>query len=267
MTIVAVGKSSFLAQAVAKSPAAKDWLFLPHADALAHPAWMEDATVVVNFAFAPQFKKQVYDTQGDFDSFLAKMLMGRDVRYIMLSSRVVYGRGDDFFDLREDREPNPAGPYGMAKLAIEQALADLLGDRLTVLRMGNIFGVERERATFFGMMIKGLIDNRKIVFDMGAETKRDFLSANRFADVLTRVAAKPAPGVFNIGSGLATPCGDVANWLIEGYGAGKLEVRNAALRDQFSLDVSRARAAWDIPAVTPEVLREDVIACGRRLRK
>src|SRR5690348_9482528 len=116
MTVVAVGKSSFLAQEVAKHPAAKDWLFMPHEEALAHPEWMDKATVIVNFAFAPQFKKQVYDTQADFDSFLAKMLGGRDVRYIMLSSRMVYGQGDHYFGLTEDRACEPSNPYGMAKL-------------------------------------------------------------------------------------------------------------------------------------------------------
>jgi nucleoside-diphosphate-sugar epimerase len=266
MTIVAIGKSSFLAQEVAKHPGAKDWLFMQHEQALAHPGWMDKATVIVNFAFAPQFKKQVYDTQADFDSFLAKMLGGRDVRYIMLSSRMVYGQGDHYFDLTEDHACEPISPYGMAKHAVERALERYLGDRLTILRMGNIFGVEKERATFFGQMIKGLKDDRKIVFDMSAETKRDFLPAHRFADALTKVAAAPAAGIFNIGSGLATPCGDVAGWLIEGFGAGKLQVVKSEIRDQFSLDVSKAQAQWNIPAVTRETLGEDVINCGKKLK-
>jgi UDP-glucose 4-epimerase len=266
MTVVAVGKSSFLAQEVAKHPAAKDWMFMPHEEALAHPEWMDQATVIVNFAFAPQFKKQVYDTQADFDSFLAKMLGGRDVRYIMLSSRMVYGQGDHYFGLTEDRVCEPSNPYGMAKLAVERSLQRYLGDRLTILRMGNVFGVEKERTTFFGQMMKGLKDDRKIVFDMGAETKRDFLAAHRFADALTTVAGSPAPGVFNIGSGLATPCGDIADWLIQGFGAGKLQVVKPEIRDQFSLDVSKAKAQWNLLAATHDMLREDVIACGMKLK-
>lgn len=266
MTIVAVGKSSFLAQEVAKHPAAKDWLFIPHEDALAHPGWMDEATVIVNFAFAPQFRKQVYDTQGDFDSFLAKMLGGRDIRYVMLSSRMVYGQGDHYFGLTEDHPCEPINPYGMAKLAVERSLGRYLGDRLTILRMGNIFGVEKERTTFFGRMMKGLRDDRKIVFDMGAETKRDFLAAHRFADALVKVVASPVAGVFNIGSGVATPCGDIANWLIEGFGAGKLQVVKPEIRDQFSLDTSKAKAEWKLPAVTREELQNDVIECGKKLR-
>ncbi len=110
MKIVAVGKTSFLAQETAKHPAAQDWLFLSHDEALAHPGWLDNASVVINFAFPPYFKTQTYDTQSDVDSFLAKMIGARPVHYIMLSSRMVYGQSDNGFGLAEDRrrcQPTP----------------------------------------------------------------------------------------------------------------------------------------------------------------
>src|SRR3954463_13178857 len=109
MTIVAIGKSSFLAREVAKHPGARGWLFLPHGEALSSPGWIEKAETVINFAFAPQFKTQAYDTQSDVDSILARMIDGHAARYVMLSSRMVYGAGG--LNIQEAQTPRPAHPY------------------------------------------------------------------------------------------------------------------------------------------------------------
>ena len=267
MTIVAVGKSSFLARETAKHRATSGWLFLSHGEALAHPGWLDDAAAVINFAFPPYFKTQTYDTQSDVDSFLAKMIGARPVHYIMLSSRMVYGQGDESFGLTEEQTPRPSNPYATSKLAVERSLESILAaERLTVLRLSNIFGFEKGRGSFFGQMITSLADSKKIVFDMGADTQRDFLAVHRLADALAQIAARPVPGIFNIGAGFGAKCGDIAACLIAGYGAGELEVTNPEIRDQFSLDVSKARKTWNLPVLTPAMLREDVIACGKNLK-
>jgi UDP-glucose 4-epimerase len=266
MTVVVVGKSSFLAQEVAKHPGSKDWRFLSHGDAVAQPGWLDNAATVVNFAFPPQFKTRNYDRQSDVDSILARMIGARSIRYIMLSSRMVYGQTNDGFGLLEMQEPKPTNHYGTAKLAVERALEGILGDRLTVLRLSNLFGFEPGRPTFFGQMMKTLKAEDRIVFDMAAETQRDFFAVHRFSEALMKITAASAPGIFNVGSGLATKCGDVATWLMEGFGKGRLEVSNPVIRDQFSLDVSKACAKWDLPILTSSDIREDILGCGKRLK-
>ena len=61
----------------------------------------------------------------------------------MLSSRKVYAPGA--LPLAETAATGPTDAYGRQKLATETALRQLLGERLTVLRLANIFGYERER--------------------------------------------------------------------------------------------------------------------------
>lgn len=266
MTVV-VGKSSFLAREMAKNIASSGWLFLSHGEALAQPGWLDEATVVVNFAFSPRFKKQAYDTQSDVDSFLAKMIGARPVHYIMMSSRMVYGQTDKGLGLTEAQPTQPSNPYGESKLLVERSLESILGaERVTILRLSNAFGPERGRDSFFGRMMTSLADHKKIVFDMGAETQRDFFAVHRVSEALVQITARPSPGVFNIGAGFPAKCGDIAAWLIEGYGAGRLEVTNPTIRDQFSLDVSKAHKTWNFPVLSPEMLREDVVTCGRNLK-
>jgi nucleoside-diphosphate-sugar epimerase len=267
MTIVAVGKSSFLAQELAKNPISRSWLFLSHGEALAQPGWLDHSTAVVNFSFPPTFKTQAYDAQSDVDSLLAGMIRMRPVHYIMLSSRMVYGQGDKNFGLTEDRVPQPSNFYGTSKLAVERSLESILGPgRVTILRLSNIFGHELGRTSFFGQMMKTLKRSDKIIFDMGADTRRDFFPAHLLSEALLQIAAQPKAGVFNIGAGFATKCGDMASWLMEGYGGGRLEITDPALRDQFSLDVSKARQAWTLQLFSPDALRQYVLACGKNLK-
>lgn len=262
MTVVAVGKSSFLAGAVRdKNP--EGWVFLSRNEALKDTSWAKDAKTVVNFAFSPILRTGDYSAAEDIDGRLAALA---PQHYIMISSRAAYGPASGDGRLRETDEAKPSTPYGRNKLAIEKLLEKTLGKRLTVLRPGNIFGHERGRATFFGRALSNLAEKKTITFDMNPQQTRDFLAAWHFADALIKIAAQPAPGLFNLGAGYATPCADIASWLIEGYGEGKLEVKDAGKEEQFWLDMAKTRGTYGLQAVPPATLKQDCIACGRQLK-
>jgi nucleoside-diphosphate-sugar epimerase len=254
MTVVAVGKSSFLAGHVLRDN--KDWLALSHGEALADTSWAERASCVVNFGFDPQ---------GDFDSLLAAVIAYRPVHYIMLSSRMAYGRRPDGFGLKETDALHPDGPYGQRKAEAERALAGIVDPaRLTILRVANIFGNEIGRRSFFGMMMGSLAREGVIRFDMAPESLRDFFSVQDFAAALTKIAAAPQPGIFNLGSGFGTACGEIAHALIEGFGAGRLEAEGPA-NDQFWLDMTRTRAIYGLQVIDAARVRENCRMLGRML--
>ena len=71
----------------------------------------------------------------------ARRIADRDIAYAMLSSRKVYAPAET--PLSETAPTGPTDPYGRHKLAVEDALRARLGDRLTVLRLANVFGYER----------------------------------------------------------------------------------------------------------------------------
>ncbi len=79
----------------------------------------------------------------DADLRMARRIGGRADRLLMLSSRKVYAPAAG--PLAESAPVAPADGYGRDKLAAEQRLRERLGERLTVLRLANIFGYERDR--------------------------------------------------------------------------------------------------------------------------
>lgn len=267
MTIVVVGRSSFLAQELQRSSPAGDWIFLSHTEAISDQGWTEKASCVVNFAFAPELKTAPYDAALDIDLQLSQMIRPFAARFIMLSSRQVYGASDAPCEWHEEITPQPVTPYGKAKLAIERALQRALpAERLTILRMANIFGYERHRPLFLGRALDSLAVQNKIVFDMSPDTVRDFYPVSRFTQALIAIATNPKPGIFNLGSGLATPCGDIAAWLIEGFGSGELVVTDNDLRDQFTLNTNLVNRAFSLPPTDRNAVRDACLSHGQRLR-
>lgn len=267
MSVTIVGKTSYLAQELSKLPATDGWCFLSHGEALDDLSWRDNTQTVINFAFCPDFKTSDYDPDKDIDKKLATAIAMHDVHYVMLSSRAVYGEDEDNFVFDETRPPNPQAPYAVAKVEVEKELNAILPEeRLTILRPSNIFGFEYGRPTFFGMALTRLKNENKIVFDMARETQRDFLSVWRFCEAIIQIANMPLAGTYNLGSGTGTQCGDIADWLIEGYGQGSLEITNDRKHGEFVLDMLQANETYGLPCITKEMIREDCLKCGAYLK-
>ncbi|HBR69908.1 MAG TPA: hypothetical protein DEA55_11090 [Rhodospirillaceae bacterium] len=267
MSVVVVGRSSFMAEEVRKK-APREWLFLSHKEAIENTAWADKARCIINFAFDPKLRTEGYNEPGDIDSRLARLIKNSSSHYIMLSSRMAYGpsvhadRG-----MREGDPASPVNPYGNSKLKVEKSLLEILGaERLTVLRMSNVFGFEPGRRSFLGMAQTRLAEEGKIVYDMSPLVSRDFIPVWRVADALFKIAAAPSPGVYNLGAGFGIQTGLIAEWLIEGYGAGELHVNKFSQADAFWLDMTKARRTFGLEAFTVEDLRTDFLECGRMLK-
>lgn len=265
MSIVAVGSTSFMARAVADHPSAAGWRFLHHEEALADAGWIDEASCVVNFALDPQVRAGIVTEETNVDARLARKVIARrpDLSYVMLSSRMVYGHSGL---LREADSCAPVTPYGRGKLLVEESLREIVPpESLTILRIGNVFGFEPDRKSFFGMALTRLRDEGKIVYDMSPLVRRDFLSVERFAQILTRICVAPRPGAFNLGSGVGLQVGLIAEGLIEGYGRGVLEVTGFSHMDDFVLDMTRTNETWCLRRMTEDEVQADIVACGRRL--
>lgn len=269
MRVAVIGARSFIAGALRARPETADWRFVGHEQALASDAWLDGPEVVINCAYDDRLKRDPYDPALDVDLALAARV-GKcpSVRYVMLSSRMAYGFAGPGGRLDERSEPRPVHPYGLAKLETERRLAALLGERLTVLRLSNVFGYEliQGRANFFAMALRGLHEQRRIVFDMSPFVERDFLPVEVLAGQLVRVVRELRPGLYNLGAGRATATGRIAQWLIEGYGEGELLVTRMREHDGFWLDITAASSAFGISGVESEHLRAICVALGRRLR-
>ena len=263
MTNVVIGKNSLIGAEMKSHFSTLDWLFLSHDEAFANTDWVAHSRCVINFALSPALRTGPYNADEDIDLKLATLIRDTPCRFIMMSSRLVYGGGNN---LREQTLPKPETDYARNKLRTETSLAEILRDRLTILRGVNVFGHEYGRRSFFGMALSSLKEKNQITFDMNPDVKRDFISVWNLADAIGKIVASPQPGIFNLGSGYGTPCRDIARWIIEGYGTGKIVSTSTDQRDSFFVDMAKTKAAFNLPDITPTMMREDCNACGIALR-
>jgi UDP-glucose 4-epimerase len=261
--LLVVGQGSFIARHFLAA-CAEPVTAVGH-DAMGRPDLLDGVDRVITFARHPLLGKGGYrPATMDPDLRLAEWIAGRAIDYVMLSSRKVYAPST-----RPLAETDPTGPqdlYGRHKLTAEQALRELLGPRLTVLRLANVFGYERGegRRTFFSLTLDRLARDGQIRFDMSPFVVRDFLPVEACARVLARVVAAPPGGVLNVGSGIPLPTGRVALWVLEGYGRGELVIEAPREQGAFVLDITRLTSLYGPPCSCDD-LREACLELGRRL--
>jgi UDP-glucose 4-epimerase len=228
---------------------------------------LDGVACVVNCARHPLLGSADYrPLTMDPDLRLARRLGEREIAYVMLSSRKVYAPGTG--PLAESAPTGPTDLYGRHKLAAEERLRGLLGERLTVLRLANVFGYERgpARRTFLSLALDRLEREGAIHFDMSPFVKRDFLPVESCARLLAAIATAPPGGILNVGSGFGLPTGRLALWILEGFGRGRLVIDAPREHDAFVLDVGRLRALYGEPCALAEI-RARAVGIGRRLAR
>ncbi len=259
MSVIIIGKHSFLASHLAEREESKAWGFLSHEEALARPNDLKSASVIVNCALHPDMHAQEYDADKDIDFAIATLIHKSECHYIMMSSRMVYGDAPADLVLSEEDETSPQTKYGQNKLRTERALQGILpAPRLTILRMSNIFGYEPDRPRFFGQMMSSLKQTKKIVFDIAPDSQRDFLSVWAWSEIVTQVIQSPQPGIFNVGAGFGVSPQDLAEQLIKKTGYGEVVYEDRKLDGQFILDVTKLQHTYSISPYTMLDLLSDV---------
>lgn len=263
-SLLVVGKNSFIAGHLLSILPPGYAKAVSH-DALDRPGLLDGIETVINAARHPASSSDDYDLEAlDPDVGLAKLIGDRDVRMVMLSSRKVYAPADR--PLGEDSPIGPTDAYGANKLRAEESCAAMLGERLTILRLANIFGDERVpgRRSFLAMLLNRLAEQNQIRYDMSPFVERDFLPVEILAPLLAKIAQEPPGGVMNVGSGIPLPTGRIALWIMEGFGGGELLVDSFEEKDRFVLDIERLSERYGLPCM-PDDLRERCLDLGRRL--
>ncbi len=225
--------------------------------ALEEPDLLDGIEAVVHAGRDPRLGTPGYRPEDDVELALARRVAARGLPFLTLSSRKVYAPAATPLDEAAALGPNDL--YGRQKLAMEEALAALLGDRLTRLRLANIFGFEPGRASFMGRMLDGLAGDATITFDMSPFTTRDFLDVASAGRMIAGLARRPPGGIVNVGSGVALETGRLALALIEGFGRGRLLVTDHAERDGFVLDCRKLSGL-----LGPSTGRDGLLARARR---
>jgi dTDP-4-dehydrorhamnose reductase/UDP-glucose 4-epimerase len=263
-TLLVIGGGSVLAREFAARNPDLPLRVVGHAAADRADAY-EGIACAVNFAFAPALHHTEYDAALDLDLRAARRVADAGGHYVMVSSRRVYG-AEAQWNAAEDAALLGLDAYGRNKLRIERHLAALLGDRLTVLRPGNVVGYEplAGRRRFAAYLQNQLAATGRIRLSISPRVRRDLVPAGFFSRALREVMLRRPPGAFNVGAGYATTAGDAARWLVEGYGAGEVVAESDRVEDEFLLDTQKLRRDLGLACETGEVERA-LREAGRRL--
>jgi len=263
--VLVVGKNSFLASNfIARNADRFQITGISHDEDLC-AVDLESFACVVNMAYDPLYFKTEYEASRDFDLHVARALEYKRVHFYMMSTRKVYGAAPPF-PATEGAPLVATDFYGINKAVTEAEVQRILGANCTILRIANVFGTETGRHTFFGIALASLKKSNRIVLDVSPFTVRDFLPVESFSDMLGDVIQTVPAGVFNMGSGKAIPIGQIALWVLEGFGQGELVVNATGERDSFLLNCEKLNRAIGYDEKYAVDVRASCVAIGRRLR-
>jgi nucleoside-diphosphate-sugar epimerase len=265
-TILVIGRNSFFARRFVLSAGSSTVRHVGVAD-LNRPGLFDKIGTVINFAFNPRLYREHYAPELDVDLRIAETIAGRPIRYILTSSRTVYGPPVKW-NATEDAETDGDGIYGANRVAVERSVAETLGrERLVILRISNTIAYELQpgrRTTFMSQLLGTLRDHGEIRFDTSPESRRDFITDDFFCSALSRLIETGETGIFNIGCGFPVPIGDIATWIIEGFRSGRIIVDLRDIRDEFYLNTAKLRRVTGL-TISPEALRDRCLEIGRSL--
>jgi UDP-glucose 4-epimerase len=110
----------------------------------------------------------------------------------------------------EDDPRRPLSPYGTSKLAGEEYVTTwsrLYGIGHIALRLGNVYGPRQETGLEGGVVaifLKRMAqDEETVIYGDGLQA-RDFVYVGDVVDAMLAASGQPG-GVFNVGTGMATP--------------------------------------------------------------
>lgn len=252
--IYVVGRRSYLGGVLLRHLSSYGDACLVGLSELAHHS-VNDRDVIVNCAFAPEGYHSELASDLGADGTAGRAAQRAGCRYVMLSSRAVYASRLEP-PLLENELPKPVSVYGQNKARIEFELQRMLGSRLLVLRCSNVFGGEPPgRRTFVSTALESLIKTGSIVLDMAPHTCKDFVPAEFVGQAATVLIKDGADGIFNVGSGIGLPVGNVATALIKGFGRGDLIVNSTERGEEFRLDVAKLKRATGLSMSVTELLQ------------
>jgi len=154
------------------------------------------------------------------EAMLARGWRGRLVHFS--SGGTVYGNALEL-PIREDHPKAPISMYGLHKLILERAFAQLAEDRgfeLVVLRVSNPYGsmVSKPNQGVIPILIKAFLHDTEFQIIGDGSAVRDYLEISDLVAAVRKVIAakmQKSVEIFNIGSGESTSLNDLIDILGE----------------------------------------------------
>ena len=169
---------------------------------------------VINCTSNKQYVNKKYSKKNDFDFQISKKIKDLNCKMIFLTSRKIYKLGDN---LNESSKLKPNCNYSKNKLHTEKILLKNLKNRILILRISNLIGINKFRNnnkkihktfidSFFLNVQRGIIFNNE-------KNYKDFLSINKFGEIIEELINKKVVGIYNVSLGQKVYLTKLVNWL------------------------------------------------------
>ncbi|MBM3196963.1 MAG: NAD-dependent epimerase/dehydratase family protein [Chlamydiae bacterium] len=159
----------------------------------------------------------------ELSKFLAAFCIEEKIRFIYASSASIYGDGTKGFedDLGSFKTYRPLNLYAWSKYLFDQYIYENnLQENVLGLRLFNIFGADRSKGDMQCIVTKAfdkMLSKKKMeIFDV--ESQRDFVYVRDVAKFIVESISKQSYGIFNFGTGIATPFRDVCDMVFKAMG-------------------------------------------------
>ncbi len=161
-----------------------------------------DVTYIINCASNKKYVKNKYLKKNDFDLKIAEKIIDLKCKLIFFSSRKIYKAADN---INENSKFSTTCNYSKNKVITENKLKMMLNKRILVLRISNLVGLNNSinlKNKIHNTFIDNFFSNIKkdIIFD-NLKIYKDFLSINKFNEIIFKLISRNITGVFNVSLG------------------------------------------------------------------
>ena len=187
---------------------------------------------IINTSINRNYINKKYDKKFDNDLQISNYLKPKKNTLIFFSSRKVYKSKEN---IKENGKLLPLSNYSKNKLKTESNLKKKLKSNLLILRISNIIGYKisfkkRLHKTFVDVFYENA--RKGLTYDNGKKYK-DFLSIQKFSQILIMMIKKDLKGTYNVSIGQKVYLNQIITWLNK-YNKRKLKI----IKNDFSKNES-----------------------------
>lgn len=162
---------------------------------------VEGFDIIINCSNSKNFFDKQYEKKYDRNLKIANIIKATKTKLFLLSSRQVYAQK---LFLTEKSTINPLNTYSKNCVMSEKLCKKILKNNLLILRLSNVFGLEKgkkKKPSMVSLIIQGL-KKGKIIMDNNYFLHKDFLPIQLLCLHIEKLANLNLKGILNIGSGI-----------------------------------------------------------------
>ena len=166
---------------------------------------------IINTSINKNYINKKYHKNFDNDFHISSFLDPKKNTLIFFSSRKVYKSKEN---IKESSKLNPLSNYSKNKLITENFLKNKLKSNLLILRISNIIGFKKKQKNLHSTFVDMFYEKAKkgFIYDNGNKFK-DFLSIQKFSQILEMIIRKDLRGIYNVSIGKKIYLSEIIDWL------------------------------------------------------